>query len=1183
MQRFYRSASMLPIAAFALLGALAVLTAPPAGAQSLPASEGGRGEKFQFKLPYEARKAYQLQQTLRLEARTGEYGPDDLKMDIRQVVTALVRLDANSPAGLTARIGHIVQRGDTTGRYSLMDRPEGSTPDYSNTIWQQKIAFQADLDGSGKLSNSRGSVELRKHLPAGYNTHPSVVARHARRNDWIRQIVEEPTLYLPSDSVAIGEEWTYSRTLRAFGELSIYPTKTIREQIRCRLVSVDSGPQGRIATIEISSVTGKDVPGQSYFKKAGLVRYNLDTGALVQHKLAITGTFIRSNRKLAKIKAALTVCLVPTSDRPGAVCEPTGPADLPRGLPSMDRDGEEVVVFARGTKVVQNQDGKVWTLLAKQAKRRKGDKLTKSACPVAICDPRKGIAGKAPKLSHLEVMIDQAGRAWWIYAANEMTLTWTEGGKYKTYKFEGHHSRHMIPFPKVHGVTGHNLYVDVGGEVFASGRTKLHIYDKSGWKALDLPGQLRSTHQEEVLFRRMGGTVYIACELEPSRLDARCSLLAYEDGVLCDTGIVISQQVAFLGQHEGKLLVGTNNRLWTVETIQKKPVDKQGLTPLLAKLSDKSYKVRKAAAMELEQAGRAGIEVLQEAIDESRDPEQMLWLRTALKKLKTSPSARLVPTKLGGFEALDFVFQARDGMQFYRPWKEGKLQAESFLLCINGGKKVRKIALPRPDRFFQLQLETPDGKIIGRDSQCVFELDLKTLSFRYLFALGKFAKSRSARVVAAKDGLYCLAVDGSKSSSPSTLNMWYNPAGKRKATLLPGRAITDGVSRETNLEQRPGIAPGLDGRLWLLRRTGPMQNQLAFAEGRKVTTLGPRLAKTRATLLPLKKHAVLILPEDRGSVLLHLGEKVIEKPRIKNMISENYQQMLDLVPDTTPYHTSLSWPETYLLRMGEDFWIKESFMRFIGNGCRIEDFRGLFGRRGWQNCDIERIVGIDPAGKKILAYGKGCQKLFWASSQRGSLKIEPITERNYPFGWCWYDRSNLPYYRAGMILTESAIDRMKEKLSSPDSDSKVKAEDFPGFRMWNGSGWVNWEGTLWDGGLYTDDTGGIWHIRRREATVQLKDGRRQRLVLDDVLDWKDVNLVQERPGAVWLATSQSVLRLVSDCKDGVFGPYRIERRFTTRNCGYSIRGPWIIGGKDFYFASGGVLYHASLAELLKGA
>ena len=1181
MKRFRRSHFILPVAASAILGAWAVFAASEAGAQSLPAAaEAERGEKLQFKLPYEAGKAYLLQQTVRLEARTGEYRPDDLAMDIRQIVTARVRRDAKAPSVLTARIGHIVQRGGDTGRHHQVDcagtdNPPTDDAGYRN--WEFYIPFQADLDASGKLSNARGSADAY---------------RHARQDDWVRQIAEEPTLYLPPGKVAVGEKWTYSRTLRGFGELSIYPAQTIGEEVQCRLASVAGMPPGRVATIEVSSVIGQDAPGQTCLKKVGQVRYNLDTGALVEHKLAITGTFIRPNQKKpAEISATLMVCLLPGSDKTAASApvttrDPTGRAAPPAGLPSLDQDGEEVFVFDRGTKVVQDQGGKVWTLMPKPANPEAADKQAKMAYSVEVNDPRKGVPGKSPDTSYLEMMIDLAGRAWWRSEGDQTTLTWIEGGKYQTHKIEGHYSYHTIQFPRVHGVTGHDLYVDAGGEVFASGKMKLHMYDKAGWKEMDIPcglGEFQLSQQQDLLFRRVGKTVYIARDFEPSGPDACCSLVAYEKGVLCDTGIVSTQQVTFLGQHAGKLLVGTSNRLWRLEPIQDKPADREALSRLIDKLADDSYKVREAAMQELEQAGRAAIEVLQKAIDESKDPEQRLRLRTVLRKFKVEPSARLVPAKLGGFEALDFLFQARGGMQFYRPWEEGKLQAEGFLLCTDGGRELRKIDLPRQDRFFQLQLETPEGKIVGRDSQCVFELDLKTLCFRDLFALGKFAANRSTRVVAARDGLYCLAVDTSTTSNLSILHFWYNPSGKRKTALLPGRVITDGVSHDTNHEPDLGIVPGLDGRLWMLRRSDPLQSQLAYAEGSEVTTLGPRFAEARAALFPLKEHAVLVLPGGEQPVLLHLGEKTIQKPRIKDLISDHYQQMADLVPEATAYRTHPSWDYKYLLRLGGDFWLKESYTEHHANGSGLVFYKGLYSGDRWQECDLERVFGIDAAGKKVLTYNARCRQLSWAGCEGGNPKLDAVTTREYSFGWCWYDTTNLPYYRSGMVLTESAVDQMKDKLTSGNHDLEAKAEDFPGFRMWNGSQWITWEGTLWGGTLHTDETGGIWHVRQRDVVVQLKDGRRQRLDLDDALHEEYSSLVQERPGVVWLATDQSVVRLVSDSKDGVFGPYRVERRFTTRNHGYSIRGPWIIDRKHFYFASGGALYYVPLAELLKGA
>jgi len=1193
MERFSRWLDVLPFAACVVFGACLIAAASRAGAQSLPATaESQPSEKLQFKLPYDTGKTYLLKQTTRLEARTGEYRPDDLTMDIRQIVTATVRRDANAPALLKARIGHVVQRGGNTGRHyevncARLDVPPDTRHDNN---WKHEMLFLAAMNEAGKLSNSRGSADVSWHRDSNYINHPSVVAKFARRDDWVRQIVEEPMLYLPPGKVAVGEKWTYVRTLRAVGELSIYPAKTIREDVRCTLAAVADTPRGRVATIEVASVIGDDAPGKTCLRKAGMVRYNLDGGELVQHKLTLTGILIRSHNKPLEIKAEITVSLLPCGDKadasaPAAEGEAPGRACLPAGLPALDRDGEEVFVFDRGTKVVQDHNGKVRTLMPKPTNPDAAEKQAKLAYPVEINDPRKGVTGKGPRTLYREMMMDLAGRAWWRKEGDQTILTWIEDGKYQERKIEGHYSNDTIRFPRVHGVTGHDLYVDAGGEVFASGKKKLHIYEKAGWKDMDIPcglGEIRLAQQQDVLFRRVGRTVYVARDLDPGGMDAHCSIVAYENGVLCDTGIVLSQQATYLGQHEGKLLIGTSNRLWRFEPIQNQVGDHQALVPLIGKLFDDSYKIRKAAADELQRAGRGGVEVIHKAIDESDDPERKLRLRTVLKKFRTKPSARLIPTTLGWFEALDFVFQARGGLQFYRPRVHGRLQAEGLLLCTDGDGKIRKIDLPRRDRLFQLQLETPDGRIIGRDSQYVFELDLKTLVFRDLFALGKYGASRDTRVVAAKGGQYCLEIDTSLNAGHSVLYLWYDPAGKRRTALLPGLPIADGVSHGTNHFPDLAITPGLDGRLWLLRRAGLRECRLGFAKGPEVTTLAPRFKTDQAALFPLRQHAVLVVRKENGPALLHLGDKVIEKPNMRDLISMNYRQMLALVPAAKPYRTHWRWGERYLLRMGDDFWIKEPYAQEeFERGETGNCYSGVYGGRNWRKCDFSRVVGIDPARKKLLAYDRPCRKLFWASSEGGKPKIEPVTTREYSFGWCWYDMSNLPYYRSGMILTEQAIDRMKDKLADPSFDSEAKADDFTGFRMWDGSQWVNWDGTLFGGTLFTDETGGIWNIRQRDVLVQLKDGRRQRLDLDDAIDGDYANLVQERPGVVWLATDQSMVRLVCDCKDGVFGPYRLDRRFTTRNYGYSIRGPWIIDGKDFYFASGGVLHYVPIAELLK--
>ena len=655
MNRYCRSLFVLRVAA-AIFGFSAILASSKAEAQSLPAAtEADRAEKFHFQLPYELGQPYQIQQICHLEATTGEYSPDDRIMDIRQVVTATVRRDVNAPNVLTARIGRIVQRGGDSGRHFQVDclAPNELPSTYKSDNWQFLLLFQADLGASGKLSNHRGSAELDKNQSPQYVTHPAVIAEHARKDDWVRQIVEEPTVYLPPAKVAVGDKWSYHRILRSFGDLPIYPAEAIDEEILCTLVSVIGTPQGRIATIDVHCVIGLDVPDQTCLKKAGQVKYNLDHGVLVDHTMTITGTLVRPyQHRPATISATLKVSMVsentPTS--PASTRDAPGRDILPAGLPMLDQDGEEVFVFDRGTKVVQDQSGKIWTLLPTPRNPEAAEKQAKMVYPVEINDPFRGIPGQSSDRPYTEMMVDLDGRAWWRYEGDRTTLTWIEGGKLQTQQIEGYYSHHAIPFPRVHGVTGIDLYVDTGGVIFAAGRKKLHLYDQHGWKDMDIPsglGDFPMTQQQNLLFRRVGKAVYIARDFETSGPDAQCSLLAYTDGALWDTGIVSTQQATFLGQHEGHLLLGTSNRLWRLEPIQGKPADAAALAKCIDQLADDSYQVRVAALRGLELAGKAGIDSLQKALDASNDPEQRLRLKTVLRKFQPAPSARLVPANLG--------------------------------------------------------------------------------------------------------------------------------------------------------------------------------------------------------------------------------------------------------------------------------------------------------------------------------------------------------------------------------------------------------------------------------------------------------------------------------------------------------------------------------------------------------
>ncbi len=114
----------------------------------------------------------------------------------------------------------------------------------------------------------------------------------------------------------------------------------------------------------------------------------------------------------ATTSVTLKVCKLPENAPtiPASTRDAPERAILPARLPSLDQDGEEVFVFDRGTKVVQDQSGKIWTLLAKPNNPEAAEKQAKMVYPVEINDPCRGIPGLSADRPCVEITLDLDGR-----------------------------------------------------------------------------------------------------------------------------------------------------------------------------------------------------------------------------------------------------------------------------------------------------------------------------------------------------------------------------------------------------------------------------------------------------------------------------------------------------------------------------------------------------------------------------------------------------------------------------------------------------------------------------------------------------------------------------------------------------------------------------------------------------
>lgn len=1146
-----------------------------------PAStKPAKSETYTFKRVYRAGQKLRLTQFVRFRAWTGQFRRDDPLVDMYRVQRYAVKVTALGDGVKTSvRLREELQRGlPRDGRFHKSYA--GLTESYIAHSKRDKvqIPFEAELNAAGRIVKFRGAGDILSIQDTSYRRHPAIVRRLARENDSIRQTVEEPCLYLPPGPVRLGASWQVNRTLKELRDLPIYYVRLddIDEVTECRLTGVDATPVGRIATISISGRLAGPTDGSVKaltLKKTGLVRYNLDAGRLVSHEIRLEGQLTRSSgRRAMRVDVMVRTSL-------GAASGDRRPAKAPK-IPSLACGGRVTFVYRRGTGVHQTHGGRIWTMPPKGPQSPINRKnLERLKYPTPLRDPRKLADGRIMR-DFRPGWRDSAGRVWAVNRGDNSIVTWTEKGKVYHRQYGGYYGtgplRQFLP-----GRTGKNFFVDSKGNVFIPGTHELHVYDGKKWTRLKYPwaGEpLRLSQYQYTLFRQMGDVVYIARNFGPSRCDAHSSILAYQEGQIRDIGWVSCQQLSFLASHDGKLLAGTPMGLWSIEEQQATSLeDPEAARRLISRVGDKSSKVSDAAIDALIKMGPAARKLVRQAVAKCQDEQQWVALRYVLSKLATGGSSIIRPAKLRGYASLDKLFESRTGKQYYRPWQEGQGHPEPFLLCTDGEAEVKKIPLPFPPGRLRFEHETPDGKIFGISSRSVFALDVKSGKIQELFLLGRFANEPSLRIAAVKDGRFCLRVRTCRDQE-GDLYFWYDPSAKCVSRLIQAREIASGLFRETNYEPDWAVSPGPDGRrLWMVQAVDEARYRLAYAEEGKVTHLPGTMPGGRGAVLPLHGKAAMFLPNSRWYVYLHTGEEIHRDLTVKGLIGGRYKDMVSLVPAGRIYMCRrATWPMFFLVRLGPHFWVYESWMQRMGSGERTVRFTGVCDERGSRKVEMSRIVGVDAETNRLLAYTGDYRALAWFGADgKGEEKIR----RDYAFAWVTPDMTNRPYFAGNWVLTEENIDSAAERIRK--NKGELDWKDFRSYRLWTPDGWKVWKGVIWDGSPYRDSAGSVWQLRSREVQILLPDGRKQMILLSEALEPRHCEFVEEKPGAVWLATDQAFIRLVAQRgKSGKLTGYRIDRRFSFRNFAYAIRGPWILGGEDFYFAHSGKLYHTKIRQLL---
>ena len=915
-------------------------------------------------------------------------------------------------------------------------------------------------------------------------------------------------------------------------------------------------------------------------EKTGTIRYNSDAGTLVSHEVRLSGQLAGSTsgrRPPARVELVVGTALSP----PRAAPEPPAP---PRGLGSLGHDGRVTFAYRRGTRLYPAADGRMWALLPSDPPSPGNARnLAKLKYPVPLLDPLKPAGAALPEMFDTYfVHVDRGGRAWSVDEGDESTVWWIDRGKVHERKYAGvyfsdHRRRPMLP-----GRAGVDFFEDSEGRVFVPGKYELFVVTRTGWTGMRYPAlsdrSARISQDGRFLFRQIGDVVYVARNFSSGVSASASMVLAYKDGQLLDTGWVSSQHVHFLGRAGEGPLVGTMMGVWRLAPREAPaPKDPQVVKELIAALGAERFRDREAATESLLKIGLSAAKPVAEARARTGDLERRTRCDYILRKLRTGSTCTIHPATLDGFAALDLLFETADGLQFYRPWTAGKFHPEPLLICTDGRGVVKRIPLPVYLRRGRLRLEVrrDDGRIVGLGARCTFTLDPAGGRIEPWFSLGRFADSPSLAIVAAKGGAVCLSMQ--EPGNEEGLTFWYDPAGTPRSDTIAAREIASGLFDETNHEPDWSVAPGPDGRrLWMVQAAGRSQYALAYAEKGKVVRLPGLMSGVRGAVLPLAGTAAIYVPNYRWPICLHDGKTIHTAPRFQELVRQNHAFLMRRMPAGLVYRCRRSsWPMAFVLRLGKNFWLHEEWMERHGRGEGLKEFTGFCDDDGTHEEDMVRLAGVDADKGRLLAHTSDCKALGWFDREGFSR----IIQRDSGLAFLENDRTNRPWWRGAWLLDEAVLKRPDKELV--DEEGVLIRKDHNTFRLWANGQWHTWTGHVWDGTMYGDSTGTVWQLRSREVALQLRGGRKQTIQLADAMEPEYCEFAEERPGAVWIATDQAFVRLVAERETaGGIGRFSVDRRLSFRSFGYRVRGPWILGGNDFYFTHAGRLYHTTVSDLL---
>ena len=541
------------------------------------------------------------------------------------------------------------------------------------------------------------------------------------------------------------------------------------------------------------------------------------------------------------------------------------------------------------------------------------------------------------------------------------------------------------------------------------------------------------------------------------------------------------------------------------------------------------------------------------------------------------------------------------------------------MLAGDGGKKLHTIRLPGADVTFDL--ETADGTIYLRTPQRLYTLDGRTGAVKGVLDFGVFAGT-GVRLVAVQDGKLCfehtVRVDWDKPVIP----FWVDPAKGADSPALGGRVIATGVTNVANGSGYCRVANGSGRRLWFLKYSAkPLKRdpkKFPSPQHRISTDLwqavdgtvqrmgGPCATSYNPSVWPLNDDTAIVVAMSgndgiNGHLFIDRG-KTHKHGRMKDLIEQHADRILAMMPDGTMYRAGPHHERVWLIRVKDGLCMAESFYERRGNGAGQVQACGIFRKGRWHRYIthgqwirgkskpfFDRPVGIDCASGRMLAYANECTELRWIPVASDAKDDELVLTRPVAFAWTWANRTALPRLTGSWILTPQAADRWIKayrarrpaaiKAGLLDFEIEYESDELSAVRFWQYNQWRQVDASPYGGSLWEDDAGSVWHLRLREAAVQLPNGTRQTFPLDALHPYY-ARLAVESPEAVWIATAQSLWRMTLQRNAlGQAKKWSVDRRFSQQQHGFGIAGPWLCGD-HLYYVSGASLHHVRLSELL---